>query len=124
MQTAPPTELAPQPTSAEPAAAVANLDAEPSRYTRDDLLDVFRAQKMSDDPSRLFISGWDPSNVNGSSGRGWGKSNETHIPQEPGACWDRSGETAPMALQDYSQDEKEVNSCLVNTCLAHQRTNE
>ncbi|OAQ98707.1 hypothetical protein LLEC1_06661 [Akanthomyces lecanii] len=107
MQTAPPTELAPQPTSAEPAAAAANLEAEPSRYTKDDLLDVFRAQKMSDNPSRLFLSGWDPSNINGSSGRGWGKSNETHIPQEPGACWDRGGETSPMALQDYSLDEKE-----------------
>lgn len=124
-QNAPPTELAPQPTSAEPAAAVANLEAEPSRYTKDDLLDVLRAQKISDDPSHLFIPGWDPSNINGSSGRGWGKSNETHIPQEPGACWDQSGETAPMALQDYSLDEKEVNSCLVDTFPAyHQRTNE
>lgn len=107
MQNHPPTDLA-QPSSAEPAAAMASFEAEPSRYTKDDLLDVFRAQKMTDDPSRLYISGWDPSNINGTSGRGWGKSNENHIPQEPGACWDQNGETAPMGLQDYSMDEKEV----------------
>ncbi|TQV90671.1 hypothetical protein V2A60_006883 [Cordyceps javanica] len=117
MQTAPPTELAAHPTSAEPAAAVANLEAEPSRYTKDDLLDVFRAQKMNDDPSRLFISGWDPSNINGNSGRGWGKSNENHIPQEPGACWDQNGETAPMAFQEYSPDEKEAFSTDINSPL-------
>lgn len=109
MSNAPPTDLAAQPTSTEPAAPVAAYEAEPSRYTKEDLLDVFRAQKQSEDPSRLFISGWDPSHINGSSGRGWGKSNENHIPQEPGACWDQTGETAPMGLQGYSMDEKEVN---------------
>ncbi|KAJ6788776.1 hypothetical protein PWT90_06355 [Aphanocladium album] len=116
MQTAPPTDLAAQPTSAE-TTAVSNLEVEPSRYTKDDLLDVFRAQKLNEDPSRLFIPGWDPSNINGNSGRGWGKSNENHIPQEPGACWDQNGETAPMALQDYSLDEKEAFSTDINSPL-------
>ena len=37
----------------------------PARYSKDDLLEMFRSQKISDDPSRLFISGWDPSHVNG-----------------------------------------------------------
>lgn len=123
MSNAPPTELAPQHTSE--AAAAANFEVEPSRYTKEDLLDVFRAQKMGDDTSRLFISGWDPSNINGNSGRGWGKSVENHIPQEPGACWDQNGDTMPMALQDYSLDEKEVKSspfCLLLFIIANMLT--
>ncbi|ATY58508.1 GYF domain [Cordyceps militaris] len=117
MQTAPPTELAAQPTSGELAGGVGNFESEPSRYTKDNLLDVFRAQKMTEDPSRLFISGWDPSHINGNSGRGWGKSNENHIPQEPGACWDQNGETVPMGLQEYSPDEKEAFSNDINSPL-------
>ncbi|OAA54859.1 GYF domain protein [Cordyceps fumosorosea ARSEF 2679] len=118
MQTAPPTDLAAaQSTSAEPAPPVASVEVEPSRYTKDDLLEVFRIQKISDDPSHLFMPGWDPSNINGNSGRGWGKSNENHIPQEPGACWDQNGETTPMAFQEYSFDEKEAFSTDINSPL-------
>lgn len=71
---------------------------------------MFRGRK-GDDPSRLFISGWDPSHINGSSGRGWGKSNENHGPQEPGACWDQAGDAAPLGLQGLSQEETEVCVC-------------
>ncbi|KAM0668948.1 hypothetical protein ACQRIU_002510 [Beauveria bassiana] len=117
MQAAPPTDFTAQPVSAEHAAVIANVEAEPSRYTKEDLLDVFRAQKMSDDLSRLFISGWDPSNINGNSGRGWGKSNENHIPQEPGACWDQNGETTPISFQEYSIEEKEAFSTDINSPL-------
>ena len=79
------------------------------RYTRDDLLAVFRSQKGGEDPSRLFIPGWDPSHVNGSRARGgWGNSLESHVPQDPGACWAQNGDSTPIGLHGLSSDEKEV----------------
>ncbi|KAG5978797.1 hypothetical protein E4U55_005912 [Claviceps digitariae] len=88
------------------------------RYSKDDLLSIYRSQKAGDDPSRLFISGWDPSQVNGSSNaRGWGKANDSHIPQEPGACWHPNGETTPMGLHELSAEEKEAFSTEINSPL-------
>lgn len=87
-----------------------SYDLSAARYSRDDLLDMFSASKPRVDLNRLFISGWDPSHINGNSGRGWGKSNENHIPQEPGACWDQTGDTTPMGLQGLSVEEKEVRT--------------
>ncbi|KAG6004266.1 hypothetical protein E4U21_001278 [Claviceps maximensis] len=87
------------------------------RYSKDDLLGIFRTQKAGDDPSRLFISGWDPSQVNGGNARGWGKANDGHIPQEPGACWHMNGETTPMGLHELSPEEKEVFSTEINSPL-------
>jgi PERQ amino acid-rich with GYF domain-containing protein len=101
-QTAPPAEPADE-------SHAPSFEPSPSRYTKDDLLDMFSGRK-ADDPSRLFISGWDPSLINGSSGRGWGKSNENHVPQEPGACWDQNGDGAPLGLQELSSEEVEVSS--------------
>lgn len=85
-----------------------NYDAGPARYTKDDLLGFFRSQKPGDDPTRLFIPGWDPTHVNGGNVRGWGKTNDSNVPQEPGACWDHDGHTAPMGLHEFSTEEKEV----------------
>lgn len=89
-----------QPSSHEPGSA---------RYSKDDLLEMFQSQKVGDDPSRLFISGWDPSQVNGGNVRGWGKAHDNHVPQEPGACWDQNGDTTPIGLHGMSAEEKEVS---------------
>ncbi|KAG5923235.1 hypothetical protein E4U61_004041 [Claviceps capensis] len=88
-----------------------------ARYSKDDLLAIYRAKKAGHDPSRLFISGWDPSQVNGGTARGWGKSSDSHIPQEPGACWHPNGETTPMGLHELSAEEKEVFSTEINSPL-------
>ncbi|CAM1511008.1 Fc.00g085210.m01.CDS01 [Cosmosporella sp. VM-42] len=95
----------------------ATYDLGPSKYTREDLLDVYRTQRGNDDASRLFIQGWNPGHINGNSARGWGKPNDNHIPQEPGACWDDAGDTAPMGLQDLSLQEKEAFSTEINSPL-------
>ncbi|KND91550.1 GYF domain-containing protein mpd2, partial [Tolypocladium ophioglossoides CBS 100239] len=89
----------------------------PSRYTKDELLDMYRPQRAGDDPSRLFISGWDPSSINGSNARGWGTSGDNHVPQEPGACWELNGDTTPMGLHDLSVEEKEAFSAEINSPL-------
>lgn len=80
----------------------------PSRYSKEHLLDVYRSSRPGDDPSRLFISGWDPDRVHNDTTRGWGKPNENHIPQEPGACWEPNGDTGPLGLQEMTLEEKEV----------------
>ncbi|KAM5354222.1 hypothetical protein ACJ41O_000872 [Fusarium nematophilum] len=108
------------PTAHVPAAAAApasTYELPPARYTKEDLLDMFRLQKSNDDTSRLFAPGWNPGQVNGHAPRGWGKSNDNHIPQEPGACWDEAGESTPMGLQDMSLEEKEAFATEINSPL-------
>lgn len=58
--------------------------------------------------TRLLMDGWNPENVNGGSSRAWGKSNENHIPQEPGACWDEHGQSTPLGHQPPTAEEREV----------------
>ncbi|RTE77091.1 hypothetical protein BHE90_008427 [Fusarium euwallaceae] len=98
-------------------ATTSTYDLPPARYTKEDLLDMFQTQKPGDDASRLFASGWNPGQVNGHAARGWGKSNDNHIPQEPGACWDQTGDTTPMGLQDMSLEEKEAFTTEINSPL-------
>ncbi|KFA78803.1 hypothetical protein S40288_05498 [Stachybotrys chartarum IBT 40288] len=90
----------------------------PARYSKEELLNIARHQKSRGDPSRLFMQDWNPHLVNGHhSSRGWGKSSETHVPQEPGACWDANGDTLPMGLQDYTAEEREAFSTDINSPL-------
>lgn len=58
--------------------------------------------------SSLFANGWTPGQTNGSSTRGWGKSSDTPLPQDPDVCWDQAGTIKPMWTQEMSQEEKEV----------------
>ncbi|PNY26415.1 GYF domain protein [Tolypocladium capitatum] len=103
-----------QPTSVDDAPM---YEPGPSRYTKDELLEMYRPQRAGHDPSRLFISGWDPSSINGSNARGWGKSGDNHVAQEPGACWELSGDTTPMGLHDLSVEEQEAFSAEINSPL-------
>ncbi|XP_044717458.1 GYF domain-containing protein [Hirsutella rhossiliensis] len=100
-----------------PAAQPPTYEPGPSRYTKDELLDMFRSQNPADDPSRLFMSGWNPTSLNGGGSRGWGKSGDNPVPQEPGACWDQNGDTAPLGLLDLSAEEKEAFLTEINSPL-------
>ncbi|EHK49111.1 uncharacterized protein TrAtP1_000291 [Trichoderma atroviride] len=107
-----------QPPSSEvPMAQPTTYEVGPSRYTKDDLLEMYNSQLPSGNPSHLFISGWDPSNGASAGVRGWGKSNDNHVPQDPGTCWDASGETAPIGLQGFSPEEREAFSTDINSPL-------
>ncbi|RBR24438.1 uncharacterized protein FIESC28_02729 [Fusarium coffeatum] len=89
----------------------------PARYTKEELIDIYRSQKPAVDVSHLLAPGWNPGQVNGHAPRGWGKPNDNHIPQEPGACWDDSGDSTPMGLQDMSMEEREVFNTDINSPL-------
>lgn len=104
----------PAPESALPAPSV--NDSSPFRYTRDHLLDLYTHLRAAEDPSRLYMAGWNPAHVNGSGSRAWGKSNENHVPQEPGACWDPNGDSTPMGHHSLNAEEKEV--CIISPTSA------
>ncbi|KAM0245255.1 hypothetical protein ACHAQJ_010601 [Trichoderma viride] len=107
-----------QPPSVEaPIAQPTTYEVGPSRYTKDDLLEMYHSQRPSGNPSHLFISGWDPSNGSGAGVRGWGKSSENHVPQDPGTCWDVNGDTVPIGLQGFSPEEREAFSSDINSPL-------
>ena len=58
--------------------------------------------------SNLFANGWNPGQTNGGSARGWGKTSDAPLPQDPDVCWEESGNVRPMWTQEISQEEKEV----------------
>ncbi|PHH78474.1 hypothetical protein CDD82_3027 [Ophiocordyceps australis] len=97
--------------------APAPHELEPSRYTKDELLDMFRPLKPVDDSSRLFVPGWNPMGTNGNNARGWNRSSDGHVPQEPGACWDHNGDSVPLGLQHLSAEEKEAFTAEINSPL-------
>lgn len=79
------------------------------RYTRDQLLSLFHASNdaAAIDASNLFVSGWNPTQVNGAA-RGWGKASEGTIPQDPTVCWDASGGLKPVGSFEMTAEEKEL----------------
>lgn len=110
--------------AAMPVGSTVVENATPPRYTREDMLSILnnmqhdpRAQQP--DVSTLFMSGWNPGHANGASSRGWGKPTESHVlPQEPDMCWDATGSTKAIGLQDMTTDEKEVGLALSSSlCL-------
>ncbi|KAL1888885.1 kinesin-like protein [Sporothrix stenoceras] len=86
------------------------------RYSRGQIVDILKGtQPGTIDVNSLFVEGWNATQANGAA-RGWGKSLEGTIPQDPTVCWDTSGGVTPMALQEMTEEEKEaftdVNSTL------------
>lgn len=82
-----------------------------ARYSKDQLLDLFRTNGGSqDDVSHLFMDGWHPGagHMNGSATRGWGKTPEYNTGPDSDLCWSGDAGARPLALQDMSADEKEV----------------
>ena len=94
-----------------------SLTAE-SRYSKDQLLDLFRAQtkpgSFKPNVNDLLLDGWTPG-VNGSSSAGWGRRDDHKEATGPEICWDHEGSVQPMALLDMSAEEKEVDKLLVSS---------
>ena len=97
--------------NAAPQSVAALLAEGSTRYSRDQLLDIYKAQvepRSRDlDVSDLYMQGWNPGHVNGTSRSSWGK-NEGYVPQDPGVCWDSSGQVKPLGLHQMTQEEKEA----------------
>jgi PERQ amino acid-rich with GYF domain-containing protein len=100
--------------AAMPVGSTVVENAAPQRYSREEMLSILGS--MQSDPrveqpdvSTLFVSGWNPGHANGVSSRGWGKPAESHVlPQEPDICWDATGSTKAIGLEEMTSEEKEV----------------
>lgn len=88
-------------------------DTQDLRYSKDSLLDIYKANQSSVGPNgdvaRLYVNSWNPEQPATSTSRGWGKINDTRDNQHgPEVCWDQSGEVQPVGLEDMSEAEKLV----------------
>ena len=84
-----------------------------TRYSKDQLLDLFRAQQDRGSASNLdelFVDGWNPKNVNGASAGGWGRPDDRKDILGPEICWDQEGAVQPLGLIPMTNEEKEVFS--------------
>lgn len=83
------------------------------RYSKDQLLDLFRAHERngfsSTNVNDLFVDGWSPGAVNGTNSAGWGKRDEMKEAAGPDICWDHEGSVNPIAMQEMTDEEKEVH---------------
>ena len=90
-----------------------NGSSSESRYSKDQLLDLFRTQARSEFSSTnvndLFVDGWSPGAVNGTNSGGWGKRDDMKEAAGPDICWDRDGSVNPIAMQEMTEEEKEVH---------------
>lgn len=86
-----------------------------SRYSKDKLLDIYRAHSQHSEPSndgvsRLFVNNWEPGHSNGSNGRGWGKGPDSRDHNNgPDICWDQSGQVQPVGLEEMTAVERAVS---------------
>ena len=90
-----------------------------SRYSKDQLLDLFRPQERNGFPSTdvndLFVDGWRPGAVNGTSNGGWGKRDDIKEVAGPDICWDHEGSVNPIAMQEMTEEEREVYLALTTS---------
>ena len=89
-----------------------NGSSNESRYSKDQLLDLFKTQEKSGfsgvNLHDLFVDGWSPGNTNGTNNGGWGKRDDSKDASGPEICWDHEGSVHPLALAEMTEDEKEV----------------
>lgn len=89
-----------------------NGSSSESRYSKDQLLDLFRAQEKSGfsnvNLNDLYVDGWNPNYTNGTTNGGWGKRDDHKDATGPEICWDHEGSVHPLALAEMTEEEKEV----------------
>ncbi|KAL8932899.1 MAG: hypothetical protein Q9216_006623, partial [Gyalolechia sp. 2 TL-2023] len=91
-----------------------------TRYSRDQLLDLFRAQPKAG-PSNIPVSdlyeeGWNPPSANGTPNGTWSRRDEMKDgPSGPELCWDHDGNVQPLGLMDMTEEEQAAFSTSVNS---------
>ncbi|KAL3474937.1 hypothetical protein BJX99DRAFT_230576 [Aspergillus californicus] len=108
--------------------AVRNGAVGDTRYSKEQLLDLYKAQRdngiMSKNITDSFVAEWDPHTETPAANGAWGKrDDQKDNPSGPEVCWDHGGQIEPLALLDMSDDEKEAFSGSVNSPLKPPPTN-
>jgi PERQ amino acid-rich with GYF domain-containing protein len=84
------------------------------RYSRDQLTQLFKTQRdsddISDDVGNLYLGNWEQQATNGASGASWGRKDDHGRDAQSGVaqCWDRDGSILPLSLSDMTDEEREV----------------
>ena len=83
-----------------------------TRYSKDQLLDIFRAQTeaggLDGQLPHILTEGWSPGASNPTV-NGWGRREETKEGQASAeVCWDYDGMVQPLGLIPFGDEEKEV----------------
>ena len=96
-----------------------NRNGNDTRYSKDQLLDMFRTQvdrTQNQYPVEdLFIDGWTPDKPNGLSNGGWGRIDDQKDANGPEICWDHTGGVQPLGILPMTDIEKEAFSTSVNS---------
>lgn len=84
-----------------------------SRYSKDQLFDLFRAQAdpatSSKNLSELFVGGWNPGDTSTNGNGAWSKKDDhKDSAAGPEVCWDHEGKVVPLGMIDITEEEKEV----------------
>ncbi|KZF23389.1 hypothetical protein L228DRAFT_246157 [Xylona heveae TC161] len=94
-----------------------------SRYSKEQLLDLFKVQRdvgdISKNLSSLFIGGWEPGASAAATHTAWNRRDERNKDSTigPEVCWDQNGSVEPMGLSNMTGEEKELFSTSVNSPL-------
>ncbi|KAI9873141.1 MAG: hypothetical protein M1830_000784 [Pleopsidium flavum] len=93
-----------------------------NRYSKDQLLDMFRRQgesgSLEKNLSSFLVGGWDTSPSNDAVGGLWSrKDDQKEGSSGPDICWDPEGTVQPLGLTEPTDDEKELFSTSINSPL-------
>ncbi|OCK84296.1 hypothetical protein K432DRAFT_378700 [Lepidopterella palustris CBS 459.81] len=94
-----------------------------SRYSKDQLMHIFKSQKDPDDIndglSSLYVGTWEPHISNGTSSASWGRKEDLTKESQTGVdiCWDHDGSSYPVGLNELTEEEKETFFTSVNSPL-------
>lgn len=84
-----------------------------SRYSKEDLLNIFRGQRDSGVLGKQlgdhYLASWNPLEESPATNGTWGKKeDQKESPPGPEVCWDHLGRHEPLSLIDMTEDEREV----------------
>lgn len=84
-----------------------------ARYSKEQLLDLFRAHGESGglykNASEHLLEGWNPSAPSSAANGTWNRRGDYKDGNSgPEICWDHEGSIQPLGLIDMSEEEKEV----------------
>ncbi|KAK1143534.1 kinesin-like protein [Aspergillus melleus] len=111
-----------------PSSALRNGAGSDTRYSKEQLLNLYKAQResgaLNKNVADHFAADWNPradtSPVNGAWGR---REDSKDNPSGPEVCWDHGGQMEPLGLVDMTDDEKELFTLSVNSPLKPPPTN-
>ncbi|THC92047.1 hypothetical protein EYZ11_008485 [Aspergillus tanneri] len=111
-----------------PSNALRNGAGSETRYSKEQLLELYKAQRdsgaLNKNVADYFVADWNPrpdtSPVNGAWGR---REDSKDNPSGPEVCWDHDGHMEPLGLVDMTDDERELFTLSVNSPLKPPPTN-